>query len=113
MDKKQILKNFLRWFLIVNVITFIGGLVDAFYWIPYGERGGVGGFPVFTLYSIVLGVFIGIIYSAINFRNKNQSKRVKIIQLLISIFSIAVPILNLLGALLGMGVGYVIVKIFM
>jgi len=113
MDKKQILKNFLIWFLIVNSITFIGGVLDAFYWIPYGERGGVGGFPVFTLYSIVLGVFAGIVYSIINFRSKNQSKGVKIIQLLISIFSIAVPVLNLVGALLGMGVVYVVVKIFM
>ncbi|WP_238902049.1 MULTISPECIES: hypothetical protein [unclassified Clostridium] len=113
MDKKQVLKNFLRWFLIVNVITFIGGLVDAFYWIPYGEKGGVGGFPVFTLYSIILGTFAGIIYSIINFKSREQSKTIKIIQLLISIFSIFIPILSLVGALLGMGFGYIIVKLFM
>lgn len=105
-------KSYLIWFLVMNIISFGGGFVDALIWIPFGEKGGNGGFPVFTIIGIYAGAIGWIVFSLINTINKKISKEIKLSQVIASIIHFVYPILTLLGIIVGWIVGYILVKIF-
>lgn len=112
MKKKFIFKSYLIWFCLMNSISFVGGISDIFYLIPYAEKGGTGGFPIFSILGIYVGCIVGLLYSLINLRNSNILKQVKILQIIISVCGLFFPILPFTGAVLGWGVGSILIKLF-
>ncbi|MBP3916697.1 hypothetical protein [Clostridium sp.] len=94
-------------FLIINCIGIIGGFTDGICWGSYAKEGGLGGFPVFTLYSIVIGAFIAAIFNIFYLRKYDTDKE-KTIHYVLAIASMFMPNLVAATGLVGVLIGWLI-----
>ena len=99
MFKNPKLKVVITWFLIIQIIAFIGACTDAFIQIP--RLGLDSPFPIFSTVGICVGNIVGILYLITRPNPSDLSSDAKSIQLMVVSFNFIFPFLNLFGTLLG------------
>lgn len=88
-----------HWFLILNIITFTIALIDCFIW-----RNSYGGFPIFTMFGIIIVTIISWIYEIAQMvKNKHNCI---ILRLIVLWFT--VPFYGIIGVMSGIIVGFAI-----
>lgn len=100
-------KIILRWFLIINITSFLIAILDPILWILV-YKVTEGGFPIFTMFSLFIGLILGLIYLIFKLFTSKDKKTILIL-LLVNIFSFVMPIVSLGGAILGIMIGFFIV----
>lgn len=112
MENKEIKKIYIQWFLFNFLMSFVGAIIDCIIWLP----SDLGGFPIFSFLSLIIGNILGLVYIIIkallskvkhNDYNKNTS-----VQILLIIIHLFFPILNLISSMIGFFIGYPLVKLF-
>ena len=103
--------NYITWFVIINIIPFILGVIDSGSYVTYDATGGIGSRYLFSLIGTYIGCILGTIYIFKNLKNNISSQKAKLIQIIISISSILFPVLALFGAVVGWVVGSNLMKL--